>query len=83
MESEIYPWVDEQGEQEGEDTFESGIGGIIARLLLLVLLFWVLIQMVLPRRILILQVDLPPNPPAEPIEPITGTDQFNLPTEIA
>jgi hypothetical protein len=64
------PEIDYRKEEpEGEDTFRPGIGGIIARLLLMVLLLWVLIQMVLPRRNLILQMEFPPNPPAEPIEP--------------
>jgi hypothetical protein len=56
-------------EPEGVETFRPSKRGIIARLLMLVLLLWVLIQMVLPRRSLIQRMDLPPNPPAEPIEP--------------
>lgn len=69
MESEVDYWIEEPTEDEGDDFFRLGLRGIFARLLLLVLLLWVLIQMVLPRRNLILQMDLPPNPPAEPIEP--------------
>jgi hypothetical protein len=69
METEVDYWSDEPSEIEGDDTFKPGIRGIIARLLLLVLLIWVLIQMVLPRRNLIFRRDFPPNPPAEPIEP--------------
>ena len=66
METEVDYRIEEP---EGEDAFRPGIRGIIARLLMLVLLLWVLIQMVLPRRNLILRMDLPPRPPAEPIEP--------------
>ena len=66
METEVDYRIEEP---EGEDTFTPGITGIFARLLLLVLLLWVLIQMVLPRRNLILQMDAAPRPPAEPIEP--------------
>ena len=69
METEVDYWIEEPDEVEGAETFNPGLRGIIARLLLLVLLLWVLIQMVLPRRNLILQIDLPPRPPAEPIEP--------------
>ena len=69
MESEIDYWVDEGAEGEDAGTFRLGVRGIIVRLLLLVLLLWLLIQMVLPRRNLILRMDLPPRPPAEPIEP--------------
>jgi hypothetical protein len=69
MESEVDYWIDEPAEVEGESTFRPGLRAIIVRLLLLILLLWTLIQMVLPRRNLILRMDLPPNPPAEPIEP--------------
>jgi hypothetical protein len=69
MEFESDFWETESAEVEDVRTFRPGIRGIIVRLLLLVLLLWVLIQMVLPRRNLILQIDRPPNPPAEPIEP--------------
>ncbi len=69
MEFETDYWLEEPSESEGVDTFRPGLKGIITRLLLLVLLLWVLIQMVLPRRVLIPQIDLPPNLPAEPIEP--------------
>ena len=70
MELETDYWMEEPSESDGVDTFRPGLREIITRLLLLVLLLWVLIQMVLPRRTLILQIDQPPHPPAEPIEPI-------------
>ena len=69
MEIETDYWTEELSESEGVDTFRPGLRDIMARLLLLVLLLWVLIQMVLHRRNLILRMDLPPRPPAEPIEP--------------
>jgi hypothetical protein len=69
MDSDVDYWIDEPAELEGEDTFRPSWRGISVRLLLLVLLLWTLIQMVLPRRNLNLQIDQPPNPPAEPIEP--------------
>jgi hypothetical protein len=69
MDSDVDYWIDEPTELEGDDAFRPGIRGIVVRLLLLVLLIWTLIQMVLPRRNLILQMGPPPNPPAEPIEP--------------
>ena len=53
----------------GDDTFRLGLPGINARLILLALILWVLVSMVLPRRNLILQIDLPPRPPSEQIEP--------------
>ena len=65
METEVDYWIEEPAEIEAGETFKPGLRGIITRLLLL----WVLVQMVLPRRNLILQMDLPPRPPAEPIEP--------------
>jgi hypothetical protein len=67
MDTEVDYWIEES--DEGEDAFRPGLRGIISRLLLLVLLLWVLIQMVLPRQDLIHKIDLPPNPPAELIEP--------------
>ena len=70
MEFETDYWIEEPSESDGLDTFRPGIRGIITRFLLLVLLIWVLIQMVLPRRALILQIDQHQHPPAEPIEPI-------------
>jgi len=69
MESEIDYWIEESAEVEGDDTFRPSLRGVVARLILLVLILWVLVSMVLPRRNLILQVDLPPHPPAEQIEP--------------
>ncbi len=69
MESEIDYWIEESAEVEGDDTFRPGLRGVVARLILLVLILWVLVSMVLPRRNLILQIDLPPRPPAEQIEP--------------
>ena len=62
-------WFEEPAEDEGSANFRPGLRGVLIRLLMLTLLLWVLIQMVLPRRNLILQIDLPPRPPAEPIEP--------------
>ena len=69
METKVDYWIEEPTEVEGEDTFRPGLREIIASLLLLVLPLWVLIQMVLPRRNLILRMGLPPRPPAESIEP--------------
>ncbi len=69
MESQDDYGIDGPAELEGEDTFQPSWRGISVRLLLLVLLLWTLIQMVLPRRNLNLQIDQPANPPAEPIEP--------------
>jgi hypothetical protein len=69
MDSEIDYCVDEAAEGEGADSFRPGARGTFVRLLLLVLLLWMLIQMVLPRQELIHRMDLPPRPPAEPIEP--------------
>ena len=70
MDYEVDYWTEEPTEVEGEGTFRPSKRGIIVRLLLLVLLLWVLIQMVLPRRSVNLQSDPQLNPPAEPIEPI-------------
>lgn len=69
METEVDYWIEEPAEVEGEGTFRPGLRGIVARLLVLVLLLWVLVSMVLPRQTLILEMDLPTNPPAAPIEP--------------
>ena len=69
MEFETDYWIEELAEVENQDTFKPGLRGIVARLLLLLMLLWVLVQMVLPRRNLILQIDLPPKPPAEQIGP--------------
>ncbi len=69
MDFESDYWDAESSEVKVAKTFRPGIRGIIVRLLLLVLLLWALIQMVLPRWSLNLQIDQPPNPPAEPIEP--------------
>ena len=69
MEIESDYWIEESAESENVDTLRPGLRGIIARLLLLILLLWTLIQMVLPRRNFILPMDLTPRPPAEPIEP--------------
>ena len=53
METEVDYWFEEPDEVDGAETFKPGLREIIARLLLFVLLLWVLIQMVLPRRNLI------------------------------
>ena len=66
METEVDYWIEEP---EGDDTFRPGFRGVVARLILLALILWVLVSMVLPRRNLIPQIDLPPRPPAEQIEP--------------
>ncbi len=69
MESEFDYWVEYSAEVEGAETFRPGPRAIIARLILLVLLLWVLVSMILPRRTLILNIYHPPKPPAEQIEP--------------
>ncbi len=69
MESEIDYWVEEPAEDEGDGTFKPGAGGTIARLILFALLLWTILNMVLPRRNLILNINQPPRPPAEQIEP--------------
>ena len=69
MESEFDYWLEEPAEFEGDDTFKPGVRGTIVRLILFALLLWVLVNMVLPRRNLILNMDRPPIPPAEQIEP--------------
>ena len=68
MESEVDYWIEEPAEVEDVDTFRPGLRGVVARLVLLTLILWVLVSMVLPRRNLILNIDLPPKPPAEQIE---------------
>ena len=70
MDSEVDYWIEEPVEVEGDDTFRPGLRGVVARLILLALILWVLVSMVLPRRNLILNIDLPPKPPAEQIEPM-------------
>jgi len=70
METEVDYWIEDSDEVEGDETFRPGLRGIIARLILLALILWVLVSMVLPRRNLILNIDLPPKPPAEQIEPM-------------
>ncbi len=62
-------WIEEPAEVEGAEPFRPGPRAIIARLILFALLLWILISMILPRRTLILNIDLPPKPPAEQIEP--------------
>lgn len=69
MESEIDYWIEEPAGVEGDDTFRPGLRETIVRLMLLALLLSVLTSMVLPRQTLILEMDLPPNPPVVPIEP--------------
>ncbi len=69
METEVDYWIEDSDEVEGDDTFRPGLRGVVARLILLALILWVLVSMILPRRNLILQIDLPPRPPAEQIEP--------------
>jgi hypothetical protein len=69
METEVDCWIEESAEDESEGNFRPGLREIIARLILLALILWVLVSMILPRRNLILQIDLPPRPPAEQIEP--------------
>ncbi len=70
MGTEVDYWIEESVEVEGDDTFRPGRRGVIKRLMLLALVLWVLVSMVLPRRNLILNIDLPPKPPAEPTEPM-------------
>jgi len=70
MDSEVDYWIEETAEVEGDDTFRPGLRGVVVRLILLALILWVLVSMVLPRRNLILNIDLPPKPPAEQIEPM-------------
>jgi len=69
MDSEIDFLIEDPADVEGDNTFRPGVGGTIARLILFALLLWVLVNMVLPRRNLILNIDQPPRPPAEQIEP--------------
>jgi len=70
MDSEADFWIEDPSEVEGADSFRPGAWGIIARLIMLALLLWVLVSMVLPRRSLNLNIDRPPKPPAEQIEPM-------------
>ena len=67
MEAEIDYWVEEPAGDEGDDTLRPGAGGTIVRLILFALLLWTIVNMVLPRRNL--NIDQPPRPPAEQIEP--------------
>ena len=68
MDFETDYWIEDSAGVEGDDAFKPGVSGTIARLILFVLLLWVLVSMVFPRRNLILNTDLPPKPPAEQIE---------------
>lgn len=61
--------IEEPAEDNSESTYKPSLRQIIARLVLLLLLLWVLVNIVLPRRNLILELNLPPHPPAEQIEP--------------
>ena len=70
METEVDYWVEEAAEDEGAESYKPGPRAIIARLIMLALLLWVLVSMVLPRRNLILNIDLHPKAPAEQIEPM-------------
>ncbi len=69
MDYEEEYWIDDYYEVEEEGPFRPSKKGIVARLLLLVLLLWLLVQMVLPRRGFNRIFDGPSHPPAEPIEP--------------
>jgi len=69
METEVDYWIEDSDQVEGDDAFRPDLRGVVASLILLALILWVLVSMVLPRRNLILQIDLPPRPPSEQIEP--------------